>query len=217
MGRTMFLTPAIQASQPNDPQRNLTSAAKSKAKSSKNPENLPHFPVPPLDESLQKYLNSVKPLLSAEEFSRTECVVGEFGAPNGEGTKLYDLLRKRADTHENWLSDWWLKFAYLGFRSPVVINSNPGLFYNVNEFKSESEWLGYAARSIWATMRFKVQIDTKQIPTDMMGKARLDMEQYGMIFGTCRVPAEEFDNIQYNPESKYVIVVYKNGVSLGLE
>lgn len=211
MGRTMFLAPSI-TDRHHNAQRNLTSATTSPSPT--NPDNLPHFPVPPLQETLQKYLTSVKPLLSAEAFSNTECVVKEFAAPNGQGAQLHELLRRRAETHENWLSDWWLKFSYLGYRSPVVIHSNPGLFYSINEFKSDDDWLGYAARSIWATMRFKVQIDTKQIPADRMGKALLDMAQYGMIFGTCRIPAKEFDNIEYNPQSKYVIVAYKNGVYL---
>lgn len=207
----MLISPNITDPQPHV-RRNLTSTAVNKAASPTNPDNLPHFPLPPLQETLQKYLLSVKPLLSAEAFAKTECEVREFCADHGDGTKLHRLLAKRAESRENWLADWWLQFAYLGFRSPVVIHSNPGLFYNLNEFRTDNDWLGYAARSIWATMRFKVQIDNKEIPAEKMGKALLDMAQYGMIFGTCRVPAREFDKIEYNPQSKHVIVAYKNGV-----
>lgn len=209
MGRTMFLSNGVNDLMSNKLQRNLTSVS---GKSPTNPDNLPHLPVPPLQDTLQKYLLSVKPLLSAEAFTRTESVVKEFGAANGQGEKLHELLRKRAASSENWLADWWLQFAYMGFRSPVVIHSNPGLFYDVHQFKTDDEWLGYTARSIWATIRFKEQIDSKKIPTDMMGKAPLDMAQYGKIFGTCRIPAKEFDKIEYHPQSKYIVVVLKNGV-----
>lgn len=201
------------------PLRNLTSSSSAASssqppqscKQSTNPDNLPHYPVPPLQDTLQKYLRSVRPLLNDEEFRRSEQVVGEFA---GEGSKLHAMLSARAAERENWLSEWWLKYAYLGFRAPVVINSNPGLYYDVRPFGGVDEWLSHTARTIWATMRYKEQIDAKQIPVDRMGKFPLDMAQYGMIFGTCRIPRESFDGIEYHPDSNYVVVAYRNGVSV---
>ena len=37
-------------------------------------QSLPHLPVPPLQSSLEKYLLSVRPLLSEEEYRHTENV-----------------------------------------------------------------------------------------------------------------------------------------------
>lgn len=37
-------------------------------------QSLPHLPVPPLQSSLEKYLLSVRPLLSKEEYRHTESV-----------------------------------------------------------------------------------------------------------------------------------------------
>lgn len=199
--------------------RNLVSASAPPhvvAAANTNPDQLPHYPVPALNDTLQKYLRSVQPLLSADAFDKTKRLVSEFGGPQGEGAQLHALLSKRAAQSENWLADWWLKYAYLGYRAPVVCNSNPGLYYDVRSFAGVDEWLSHTARTIWATMRFKEQIDTKQIPADRMGKALLDMAQYGRIFGTCRIPRVEFDAIEYHPESEYVTVAYRNGVSVWL-
>lgn len=189
-------------------QRNMVSGSLT------NPDNLPHFPVPPLPDTLQKFLRSVKPLLSAEAYGKTERIVTEFGRSNGTGEKLHALLQKRADSTENWLADWWLQNAYLGYRIPVVVNSNPGLYFDAQLFVNTQAWLRYTAKMIWASLRFKERIDLKEIPADRMGKALLDMGQYRKIFGTCRIPAPGYDKIEYNPDSKYIIVAYRNGVSI---
>lgn len=189
------------------PQRNMVSSTLT------NPHNLPHYPLPTLQDTLQKYLRSVQPLLSDDAYRQTETIVTNFARSNGAGPHLHTLLKKRADSTENWLSDWWLKYAYLGYRIPVVVNSNPGLYFETKSFANQTEWLQYTSKILWATLRFKEMIDLKEIPADKMGKALLDMGQYGRIFGTCRIPAAEFDRIEYNPTSKYVIVAHRNAVS----
>lgn len=189
----------------NQPQRNMVSSATT------NPDNLPHYPVPELKDTLQKFLRSVQPLLTAEAYQKTKQIVTEFGRTNGQ--QLQTLLKKRAESSENWLSDWWLQVAYLGYRIPVVVHSNPGLYFEHNTFVNQAAWLRYTAKMIWATVRFKEMIDLNEIPSDRMGKALLDMGQYRKIFGTCRIPAPEFDKLEYNPDSKYIIVAYRNGVS----
>lgn len=201
------------------PVRNLCAAAvgpSAQPKPSKtNPDALPHYPLPELELTLQKYLRSVKPLLSPEAFALTKKACCGFTGPLGEAPQLHEILRRRAAHSENWLADWWLKYAYLGYRDPVVLNSNPGLYYEVRCFGDADEWLSHAARTIWATMRFKEQIDAKEIHTNKPGAkgAKLDMAQFGKIFGTCRIPHKEFDKIEYNPCSTHVVVAYRNGVS----
>ena len=192
----------------NQPTRNLTSTTVSTT----NPDNLPHYPVPKFEDTLSKYLRSVQPLLTSEALKKTEQIVHEFGKPNGIGQRLHALLLKRAESSENWLSDWWLMAAYLSFRLPVVVHSNPGLFFEKQEFANDKEWLRYTSKVIWATLRFKQMIDNKEIHADKMGKLLLDMGQYGRIFGTCRIPAKDVDRIEYNPNSKYAIVAYQNEV-----
>lgn len=179
-----------------------------------NPDNLPHYPVPALNDVLGKYLRSVQPLLSADELQHTQRLCADFGSANGEGAALHAELQRRASGTENWLSDWWLKYGYLGWRAPVVVNSNPGLYYDVRRFSGDVDaWLSHAARTVWATMRFKEQIDAKEIPADRMGKALLDMAQYGRIFGTCRIPRKDYDGLEFNANSDYVVVAFRNGVS----
>ena len=66
--------------------------------------SLPKLPVPPLHQSLEKYLRAIRPLVSDEEFEKTSKAVQEFGSKHGIGIKLQKALEERAKTHDNWVS-----------------------------------------------------------------------------------------------------------------
>lgn len=194
------------------PKRALSSAT---AITPSNPDNLPHLPLPKLEDTCAKYLKSVKPLLSPEKFQKTSQIVEDF--KRGIGAQLHDLLEYKASRSENWLAEWWLTVGYLSWRSPVVIWSNPGLYLPTRFFENDFQWCRFASRCIWATLRYKQMIDHNEIPTEKAGKYPLDMGQYKKIFGTCRIPAREMDQIEYNPKSRYIVVAYKNGVGFDFE
>lgn len=59
-------------------------------------QSLPRLPVPELQATLARYLRSVAPLLSAEEFQKTALAVLAFAAPGGPGAELQARLRQRA-------------------------------------------------------------------------------------------------------------------------
>ena len=90
------------------------------------------LPVPPLHQTLERLLRSVKPVVSADQLKATaaaaaECVHHDitshriisphsFSRPGGVGEQLQSLLAARAQSRRNWLADWWFDYAYLGFR-----------------------------------------------------------------------------------------------------
>lgn len=57
------------------------------------------------------------------------------------------------------LEDWWLAYSYLGFRSPVVVHSSPGLVFPLQNFRDLNDRLLYAARTIVGAMNYKLMID----------------------------------------------------------
>lgn len=65
--------------------------------------SLPRLPVPPLQQSLQKYLKAVQPIVNDEEFEKTSKKVKEFGKENGTGEQLQEMLKKRAKLQDNWV------------------------------------------------------------------------------------------------------------------
>ena len=84
-------------------------------------EYLPKLPLPSVQDTMRCYLDSVQSLLTEDQFRKTKQVVNEFVASK-ESKELQDILIRKRETEENWMADWWLRFAYLSGRDPLVIN-----------------------------------------------------------------------------------------------
>ena len=57
-------------------------------------ETLPPLPLPSLENTLAKYLDTVRPYLTEEEFAATEALVKEFR--DGQGKVLHEKLSIKA-------------------------------------------------------------------------------------------------------------------------
>nr|CAI5848338.1 unnamed protein product [Callosobruchus analis] len=171
---------------------------------------LPSLPVPALNQTIEKYVKSVTPFLNEKELEHTKKLLREFSAANGIGPRLQKLLEEKAVTEENWLETWWLNTAYLEYRQPVVVYSSPGLVFPFEDFTNEQQRLQYTAMLILAALQYKTDIFGDQIPLEMMGASPLDMNQYKKVFGTCRIPGERRDSLQFNPDSRHIIVARNN-------
>jgi carnitine O-acetyltransferase len=84
--------------------------------------SLPRLPVPTLESTCAKYLETVQPLLTPAEYTRTKASVSEFLA-SPLAAELQKRLKDRAAAPEtlSWLSEWWNDVAYMGYRDPVVV------------------------------------------------------------------------------------------------
>lgn len=120
---------------------------------------MPKFPVPVLQNTLEKFLISSKPFLNSSELSETESKIREFLSDGGNGQKLQQLLEEKANNSDNWLADWWVHAAYLSYRDPVVIFSNPGQTFPLIDFYTENNRLNFAANIILGAFEYKAQID----------------------------------------------------------
>lgn len=103
--------------------------------------SLPHLPVPPLEQTMDKYITALEPLLFDSEYENTKNVVAEFKKPGGVGEQLQNKLLEKASKSDNWLAEWWDRCAYFGYRSSVVINSSPGVLYPRQTFNSDLDQL----------------------------------------------------------------------------
>ncbi len=91
-----------------------------------------------------------------------------------------------------------------------MVFSSPGLVFPIEDFRSREEQLSHAAKLIYGALEFKESIDNGTIRPDRMGKLQLDMSQYKKIFGTTRIPREGRDELVYHPQSRHIVVAYKN-------
>lgn len=174
---------------------------------------LPRLPVPALDQTLDKYLKSVRPLLTDEEFNNTKQIVQEFS--KNPGPKLQTLLEQRASQEENWLSEWWMKIAYLEFRSPVTVNVSPGIVFPRQIYRDKEGQIRFASMLIAGILDFKLMTDNQTLPVDHMGKNPLCMTQYYKILSACRTPGKKCDSWTCYPPNepnapKHIVVAHNN-------
>uniref|UniRef100_A0AC11DX91 Carnitine O-acetyltransferase n=1 Tax=Ovis aries TaxID=9940 RepID=A0AC11DX91_SHEEP len=156
-------------------------------------DSLPRLPVPPLQQTLDHYLKALQPIVSEEEWTQTKQLVEEFQTAGGVGERLQKGLERRARKMENWLSDWWLKTAYLQYRQPLVIYSSPGVMLPKQDFVDRQGQLRFAAKLIEGVLDFKAMIDNETLPVEYLGGKPLCMNQYYQILSSCRVPGPKQD------------------------
>ncbi|KAM9287816.1 peroxisomal carnitine O-octanoyltransferase isoform 2-T4 [Cariama cristata] len=159
-------------------------------------DSLPSLPVPSLAESLSKYLDAVKPFLNQEEYQRTEDIVKKF--ENGIGKELHQKLLERAKTRRNWLEDWWLNVAYLDLRISTQIHCNmggPGPYIEHCWPPKEGTQIERACVNIWHTLKYWDLLRAEKVAIERSGNAVLDMNQFRMLFCTCRIPGVTRDSI----------------------
>ncbi|CAG5122644.1 unnamed protein product [Candidula unifasciata] len=177
--------------------------------------SLPKLPVPPLEQTLKKYLDTCRPLLDDEQYKRTQEVVARF--KQGEGPVLHKLLEQRAQSTVNWLSDWWKYWAYLDVRVPVVVNVSPGIFLPRQTYRGQAEQLEFAAKFIAGVLDYKTKLDEQSIPVDTLGGKPLCMVQYYQLLNACRIPGNPSDShVCIGPDDpnkpRHINVVYNNNL-----
>ncbi|KAJ8267413.1 hypothetical protein COCON_G00125850 [Conger conger] len=134
--------------------------------------SVPAQPVPPLAQTLQGYLQFLEPLLPADELEHTRELVRKFGAEGGLGETLQKGLEKRARSSHNWISDWWVKWAFLENRQPLAVHSNPAIALPKQDYTDWRGQLLFASKLIAGVLDFKAKVDSGSLPVEFM-RARL--------------------------------------------
>eukprot|EP00163_Fabomonas_tropica_P012357 TRINITY_DN2362_c0_g1_i1.p1 TRINITY_DN2362_c0_g1~~TRINITY_DN2362_c0_g1_i1.p1 ORF type:complete len:776 (+),score=131.48 TRINITY_DN2362_c0_g1_i1:222-2549(+) len=168
---------------------------------------LPRLPVPSLDVTCQRYLQSVRPVLKPEEYSQAQAMTAAFLA--NEGPKLQRYLWLRSLFVNNWVSPWWETYVYLRSRSPLMINSN---YYGLSgcAWQPKANRFARLGKFIHSFLNFKRLLDHEDLePFRLKGLVPLCMSQYERMFSTTRVPGDETDElIHYDRErSRHVAVL----------
>ncbi|KAB0353786.1 hypothetical protein FD755_023519 [Muntiacus reevesi] len=159
-------------------------------------DSLPSLPVPSLEESLKKYLESVKPFANEEEYKNTEAIVRKF--QNGIGEKLQQKLLQRAKGKRNWLEEWWLNVAYLDVRIPSQLNVNfGGPTSQIEHYwpPKEGTQLERGSISLWHNLNYWQLLRKEKLAVEKIGNVPLDMNQFRMLFSTCKIPGITRDSI----------------------
>ncbi|XP_040915439.1 carnitine O-acetyltransferase-like [Toxotes jaculatrix] len=175
-------------------------------------QGLPSLPVPLLQQTCERYITALEPIVEVDELKHTKELVQEFQKAGGVGERLQRGLEKRARNTENWLSQWWVQVAYLEYRLPVVVHSSPGLVLPRMNFNDKHGQIRFAAKLIAGVLDFKTMIDNETLPVEYLGGKPLCMNQYYEVLSSCRIPGLKRDSVvnhaKSSPPPKHITVVH---------
>lgn len=175
-----------------------------------NEYNLPRLPVPQLEKTVQRYLESVRPLISDKDWKIHEKLAMNF--MNQEGRQLQELLLKRELKQAmgraypfSYIEEDWDKM-YLGgrYQSPINVNPSYGL---VDETDGNLE--GMVSRSA-AFMRSLVKWWTKVKKSDLEQDMGQCMAGFARQFGTVKIPKKGSDVLASHPRATHIVVMTDN-------
>jgi len=172
---------------------------------------LPPLPLPALEQTCERYLKTVRPLLNDADFAQAEAQVAELLAPGGIGERLQAELAARAAASDNWLSDWWDDVAYLSLPDPVVVNVSTAVIGDPEQ--PPRDQVQRAADVAARALDYRAAIVNETLEPEFMGgTVPLDMTLYKRVFSTTRLPGAVKDRIlTYGPAESRHLVVIRNG------
>ncbi|XP_063699683.1 carnitine O-palmitoyltransferase 1, liver isoform isoform X2 [Culicoides brevitarsis] len=169
--------------------------------------SLPRLPLPSVHDTLDRYLQSARPLLDDANYERIVKLAQEF--ENGIAKKLQWYLVLKSWWSTNYVSDWWEEYVYLRGRGALMVNSN---FYGIDAIFMHPTTV-QAARAASVThilLNFRRTVERQELePIMVQGLVPLCSWQYERIFNTVRVPGRETDKIVHYPDSNHIVVLYK--------
>ncbi|MEL7048256.1 MAG: choline/carnitine O-acyltransferase [Pseudomonadota bacterium] len=174
-------------------------------------DNLPPLPVPTLAETCARYLLTVEPLVSAEEFEKAKAATTELLIPGGTGEKLQALLEARAAKSDNWLSGWWEDFAYLAYPDPIVLNSSIGI--SSDPENAPGHQASRAALITNGALKFYLAVINETLPPEQQRDGSgFDMSLLRRFLAATRMPGLKSDRlVNYGPDEAGHILVIRRG------
>ncbi|EOD03907.1 hypothetical protein EMIHUDRAFT_221694 [Emiliania huxleyi CCMP1516] len=174
---------------------------------------LPRLPIPPLDETLERFMRAATPLLALRggtaAVNDAAAMVASFGA--AEGAALDSKLREWDEgpaRDGSYLESAWYRLAYLGSRVPVPINSNPAMVLR-EPAGSEGSQLWRAATLLAGAAEFAAELRSGSLPAASARGIPFCMSMFPAVLGTARLPETGCDRMRCSPSSTHAAVGWR--------
>jgi len=173
---------------------------------------LPNLPLPTLQETCERYLEILAPLLSPAEFDATQKTVLDF--QNGIGPRLQSQLELvHKSTQTSYLYDIGVK-NFLENRSPLPIHINFGCVLTPLPGTSGASMTKIAAIWIHTILQLYRQVKAETLEPDQesskAGSKPLCMVQYANLFGCARIPGIQRDTLRPPQGGQTVVIAWHN-------
>lgn len=178
--------------------------------------DLPSLVVPELNQTMAKYLESIKPFCKdASEYYKQELLVRDF--LGNMGPVLHQRLVKFSEGKRNWMSEFWDNQSYLEYNDPVV--PYVSYFYTHQRLpkshkRIDADPLLKATAIIVTASRFIEALKDQSLPQELIKGTPFCMNSFELMFNSCRLPGNAEDNrdtsIFYSIyENNFIIVSFK--------
>lgn len=174
---------------------------------------LPRLPVPDLNNTLDRFLLSMKCIMPDNDFIQLVTATESFRQK--EGPQLQKILLQRKATKRNWLCELWVKYAYLLGRDPIAVHVN---CYALDRKTSPTNnQLARAANLIYNVVGFYEGLKEETItPQYMNDLIPICMYGFRHTNSTTRIPLKGMDEVRTWKDQKH-IVVFRKGVYFKLD
>lgn len=172
-----------------------------------NAKDLPKLPIPPLNDTCQRYLRSLQGLQSATEHNNSINAVNYF--VNNEGPVLDRKLREYAQDKFSYIEEFWDE-SYLNYSDSVVLALNPFFILEDDPTPSRGSQLMRASSLIISSLGFVHDLRADILQADNVRGIPLDMSQYKRLFGTSRIPTQNGCVMKTKSDSKHIIIARKS-------
>ena len=189
----------------------------------------PRLPIPPLQDTLDRFLARVEPLQDVRQNKKTRRAVEspenkELLAALHEKLKEYDSELAKEQPESSYIEKFWYD-SYLEYDASVVLNVNP--YFQLEDdptiadtSATDSGPYGFstvqvkrAAKLVSSTLKFIRELRHGTMRPDVIKGHHLSMDQYKKLFGSSRAPpgpGEQSCHLQTDTTSHHVIVMYKS-------
>eukprot|EP00754_Rhynchopus_humris_P041630 Rhum_TRINITY_DN25180_c0_g1::Rhum_TRINITY_DN25180_c0_g1_i1::g.181418::m.181418/K00624/E2.3.1.7; carnitine O-acetyltransferase len=158
--------------------------------------SMPRLPVPKLEHTSRRFLKTLEPLLTADEFDHAELEMNSF--LEKEGPVLQKALEERqanSDEHTSWLEEWW-DDSYLCARDSIAINVNYFFGFEDDPKAEKMHQIGRAASLLHGAMSFYDRYNQSTLDMDFEREKPLCMSQMRRVFNASRIPEVHRDIIR---------------------
>lgn len=173
---------------------------------------LPHLPVPTLESTFSKYLETLTPHLNPDQLSNSRSQITKFlSSPLSKMLQSRLEARATKEGRDSWLSEWWNDVAYMGYRDSIVPNVN---YYYVHK-EGLGKGKGQVERTvelIRAVKEFRDLVISERLEPEKVKGQALCCNSYHQLFNSSRIPTKPSDQPKTYPadSNQHVIVVRKN-------
>ncbi|KAG0316058.1 Carnitine O-acetyltransferase mitochondrial [Podila horticola] len=179
----------------------------------KGQDELPSLPIPPLEQTLQRYIESIRPLTTDEEYERTVAQVEQFKSSK-QGQDLDRRLREQSQDCQkrgtSWLAEWWDDWAYFTHRDSSTFFVN--YYFGFQDDPRVPTQTARAALLVSLALEFRQLIATRTLTPDMARNAPFCMNMYRYLFNHSRISGSSCDSaVGFPTDTNNHICVVRNG------